>query len=157
MKDDFSNIFEAAGKMRPKRPTPRKAAAETPAPAGQEPPPAPQSPRSKPLTEEEVKNMLEHMHKLKDEMSGKIKGLYASSGLAPKVVREYLEKLGGITTQEWKNSRAEIRELKEKVWSVIGPEARTLHEKKEKERTKTQAKKRKGKTVGGRRRWIRVE
>lgn len=150
MKDEqFSNIFEAAAKKRPtvpKRPSaaPQSGAASTPS-----------APAKKPaLSNEDVQKMLDHMEKLTQEINEKLQVLYEHSGLSPKNVKLYLEKFGGIDTKEWKKSQQDVKALEEKIWTVLGTQAKATEKAKEQAKA---AKARKGKVVGGRQRWIRMD
>jgi hypothetical protein len=153
--EKYSNIFEAAAKQK-KRPAVPKRAAPNPEPPSKEAsePSEPLSPIKKPLSEADVKEMLDHMENIKKEIAGKLDDLYAKTYLSPKKMKEYLELFGGASTAEWEKAKRELTELESRMWKAVGPQIKAVH------MEKTQAKKakaRKGKTVGGHKRWIRME
>lgn len=152
MKEEFSNIFEAASKQRPSTPKRPPAAASQPTPSAAKAEDA--SPPKPPVSLESVEEMLEHMQRLELEITDKLNILYTQSGLSPAKVRKFIEDSGGQKTIEWMKTQRERKNLEDRLWGVLGLHAKArLAQQKEAKAQKT----RKAKSIGARQRWIRVE
>jgi hypothetical protein len=156
--EKYANIFEAAAKQ--KRPVPKRPAQKSEPPSSSSEstqtskPSETLSPRKKALSNDEVKEMLDHMENIKKEIGDKLDELYAKSYLSPKKMKQYLDLFGGTSTAEGQKAQKELKELEARMWNAVGPQIKAAH------MEKTQAKKakaRKGKVVGGHKKWIRVE
>lgn len=142
MKKDYSNIFEAAGEGSPKKKIPT---------------PPPQEKGNKPLepvSDEELLSTLNQMRNIQKEIETKLESLYERSGLSPKSLEQYLEIFSALSGPARKAVEKEGKQLEEQITAVVGrAEVKT---KKITSDKSSQAKDRKSKTIGSRKRWLNM-
>jgi len=126
-----SNIFDEASK-KPKK-------AKKPAPP------------KKPLTDAEVSKMLDRMNEMRREIEKKVEDACEGKGLTWQNVQDYVNEPKNFLPTEWKRLQHRREEVAEKLWASLGTDVK---KKKAAVTKKKVAKKRKGKTLGARKRWI---
>lgn len=148
--DRSGNIFDEASRRLSKKKKP--AAGATPPAA--EKPTAQETPVVQP--NREVQEMLDKMRTMQKDLDFKIEELQQKSGMAPEVFQNYIKKIKDMNLNLSNHVQGKKSELEQKVWGVLGENAKQAHEKsKEPPTTKPLTEKeRKGKTIGARRNWI---
>lgn len=143
-----SNIFEEAskrlggsGKQKPLK----KKVSESPSSANAAP--------LAPLSDTDVKSMLERMHFMNKDLENKLESVYTKTGMPKEEIHNFLENPNNFSSTVWNKIQEDMTSLEQKVWAAVGK-----HMKKSmlKKKTDKKSKERKGKTLGARKKWIPV-
>lgn len=112
-----------------------------------------ESKSSKPVSiaTKELEEILEKIHKMDDDLEGKMSRVCELSGMTRQEVHRFIENPDNFSQEQWKNAQKNKDILEEKIYSVVGVKAKKLKAKKKKKKL---AKKRRGKTLGGRKGWL---
>ncbi|MEX1013383.1 MAG: hypothetical protein WDZ27_06780 [Waddliaceae bacterium] len=104
-------------------------------------------------SDNEIKKMLSQMHFLQDDMQKKFESILEKVGKTPQDIENFFANPDNFSDKEWNRLQKHRKELDEKVNTVFG-ESR----KKEKVIKKEQkgVKKRKGKSLGDRKGWMKM-
>lgn len=163
MKDEPpANIFDFASSKgpKPKKHTPKEPLAkkEQPSETIKKKPPqsSPPSADKKNYTDSETVEMLEKMNTMRRDLEKKLEGLYQQSGMSGDELQAYLDNPKNVGEVLWEKIQQQRQELSDKLYKMVGIEEKarsTIKKSKEKEEA---VKKRKGKTLGTRKKWIPI-
>lgn len=100
---------------------------------------------------EDVKIIIAKMIRMHDEIEAKLSDVYEKSGITHTDVVKYLDNPQNFSRREWESVAKQKEELLQKIWSMLGSEAKQKAIRKELEK-KEKVLKRKG--IAGRKKWI---
>lgn len=101
----------------------------------------------------EIKQIFKRIATMQDSLKKKLFVIYKKSGIAPDEIRSYLDNPDNIPPSQWNKIATATEQLEEKVTGLKG---KALKKKKKDKEQKKLTKKRKGKTLGGRKGWIQM-
>ncbi len=105
------------------------------------------------LTPSELDQLFKRMEKMRQDLEEKLQEIFQKSGKTRQQLENYLNNPNNFTPQQWAIVENGRKRIEEKVSKAIGVQQKGLLEKKQRDKA---AKGRKGKTLGGRRKWISV-
>lgn len=159
-KDSFS-LFDPSSHRQKKKPTPESRRPEGSLPQGGSVQKLAENlPGAKPITPEmrekifadpRIKEWIEKIETMHQEISEKVNKLIELKGHTPKSIRKYLENPQNFSPKEWQLIQAHREKLEQSLGITAMPAFKKFKKAKE---TQEQTKQRKGKTLGTRKNWI---
>lgn len=114
-------------------------------------PPKRKLPERSSIQDLDLKDMLDRIYQLDDDLQKKLDYVCQISGLSRKQVATLLENPSNFHPEKWKHMQLQKELLEQKLYAAFGLE---LKQKKLHKKKRLAAKERKGKTLGARKRWI---
>lgn len=110
------------------------------------------------LLGDDLQEMMAKMKKMHDELDRKLDEAYQKTGWTHQGIKNYLENPNNFRDFEWDRVQRERKGLLSQIWKSLGNDASERFQKSEKKKEGDKAAKgRKGKTLGGRRKWIPMQ
>ncbi len=135
-----------------KKPKPAPKPAAAPRPVSQPHPSAP--PRPQPIERmktAEFRKAFKKIEQMHDELDKQLGETYQRSGLSLERIKSFLENPNNFNKIEWERVQKERLSRAERIWSIVGEEAKTQMLKEVKKKS---AEEKKGKFLGSRKKWI---
>lgn len=153
-KDEHSNIFEEAGKRRGKKKKKKvkSTSSKKPVPVPEDKQPKQDVPKVA-ISDEETDEMLKKLRNMDEDLQSRMSRVCELSGMSSSEVQRYIENPDNFSMTQWSKIQHEKEALEDRVYAVIGLEAKKRKIKKKK---KKMAKGRRGKTLGSRKGWIQM-
>ena len=140
-----SNIFDEASKrLRRKTATPKPSETSPPSPPAS-------SDGKKLLNYVEVQEIFARMWRMQQEIQEKIDLIYEKTGMTRSKIESYLSNSNNFNPGVWDSLQKNIESLEQKIWSTVGKDVKKRSVDKKQQKL---SKERKGKTLGGRKKWI---
>jgi hypothetical protein len=98
----------------------------------------------------EIRQMIEKMRKMHDDIEVKLDEVYQKSGLNAQKVKDFLENPNNFQTEEW----GRVQEKRKKLLTQIGIDSKQILSQSAQEQAEKAGKDRKTKMLGARRNWI---
>lgn len=143
MEEEPSNIFDAAAKQAGKG---KKREGLRSSKKGQIMGPPPK--------DEEVTTMFERIGSLQKDLEKKLDALYEKGGISHKDLETYLSNPDNFTDEEWQRVHKDRDRFLNLIWNGLGSEKKKMQVSKTEKKA---AKKRKRKTLGSRKGWMRMD
>jgi hypothetical protein len=102
----------------------------------------------------DIKNMLEKMRGLHDELERKLEDAFQKTGWNPSHIKKYLENPNNFNSHEWERVQRERKAMLNSIWKKLGKNVEQVQKDEKIKAGEKAYKDRKGKTLGSRRNWI---
>jgi len=103
---------------------------------------------------EDLRKKLQVITGLREKISAALDKVYTKGEISPKEVSEYLNNPEHFSPQQIQMIDKSREEIMAFIWDVLGKEKKIQHEKKQ---LKKKAKKRRRKSLGHRRKWLKMD
>jgi len=108
---------------------------------------------SSPVGDMEVDDMLKRLRDMDQDLQKKMERVCELSGMTKREIEQYIENPHNFTDSQWQKMQKEKEKLEEDIYAAIGIRAKKRILKKKKKKI---AKGRRGKTLGGRKGWMKM-
>ncbi|MBS4168006.1 hypothetical protein [Parachlamydia sp. AcF125] len=118
---------------------------------------APFPSEKKPISDEELTQMLERMNDMRRDIEKQLENVYSNSAMPPHDIQAFLDNPQNMGTSLWEKVQQQKSQVAERLHAMLGIEQTARRDLQKHKAAEVETKKRKGKLLGTRKKWIPIK